>query len=50
MNKYTVPHGRCCGLLWYVIHCVGDLEIIDGMRGTQSEAQKLADRLNGVGT
>lgn len=43
---YFVPHGRCCGLLWYVMHHVGDMEIIDGMRGSKAAAVALAGRLN----
>lgn len=46
---YFVPHGRCCGLLWYVIHNEGDMEIIDGMFPTQCQADADAKRRNGAG-
>jgi hypothetical protein len=46
-KKYTVPHGRCCGLLWYVTHTVGGLEVIDDMFPTQRQAEADARRRNG---
>jgi len=46
MGKYKTSGPRCCGLLWYVMHAEGDMEVIDDMFPTKCQAEVDAKRRN----